>query len=333
MRFRLVRRTQGLQYGFTHVELLIVVTIAAVLVMALMSVVGTATGISDDARQRNDHTNQAHYALQRMVRAVSHSRRLLLPLNDNPNTNWPENIREQTVPQSPPVGDSTRATAVLAVTLPLYVDLDANGTPDADNDGDGLIDEDLGVDNNFDAAPGIHLIDDNGDGTADDSADTDPTYDNDEDDVATEETMNGLDDDGDGSIDEDLRSDMNNDGDSGVIGVDDDSSGAVDEDNKNDDDEDGQIDEDWYDSVVFYLDNGVLKERTPVPWDTNADTLVTGADYITSELVENVSRFRVERIAQSGDQQQRVELTLELTSPITGEVISLQTQVRVGGAL
>ena len=76
-----------------------------------------------------------------------------MPLKDNPNTNWPEHIREQTVPPSPPIGDSTLATAVLAVTLPAYVDLDNDGFPDADDDRDGLIDEDLPNDNHHDFSP------------------------------------------------------------------------------------------------------------------------------------------------------------------------------------
>ncbi len=319
--------------GYTYVELMLAVALAGMLVLGLSGVVGNALQTGDLVHEKNDLTRQARFAMQRMVRVVSHTRSLLLPLNDNPGTNWPENIREQTVPASPPVGDSTLATAVLAVTLPAYQDLDNNGISDADNDGDGQLDEDIGADNNFDAAPGIYLIDDNGNGALDDSADADPPSDNDEDGVATEETLNGQDDDGDGSVDEDLSADVNGDGESGVVGVDDDLSGSVDEDNKNDDDEDGQVDEDWYDPLVFYLSNGVLKERTPVPWDANGDSLVTGADFITSDLAENVTRFRIERILQGSDIYQLVDLTLELTSPTSGETVSLHTRVRVGGAL
>ena len=322
------------QRGFTYIELLLALTIGALLVAGLSGVVGQALQIRDDAHERNELARQAGFAMQRMVYALSHSRRLLLPLNDNPNTNWPEHIREQTIPPSAPIGDCTLATAALAVTLPVTVDLDVNGIPDADNDGDGRVDEDLDADNNFDGAPGIALIDDNGDGTVDDSSAADPRYDNDEDDMAIEETLNGQDDDSDGNIDEDLDSDVNRDGKSGVMGIDDDGDGNVDNgQNKNDDDEDGEVNEDWYDSLVFYLDNGVLTERMPVPWDANGDSQVTGADSVISDLAEDVSRFRVERVTQSGSRWQLIDLTLELTSPVTGEVISLQTQVRLGGAL
>ncbi|MEN8177438.1 MAG: hypothetical protein ABFS39_02345 [Pseudomonadota bacterium] len=319
--------------GFTYVELLLALTIAALLVAGLSGVVGQALQIHEVTHQTNELSRQAGFAMQRMVRAVSHSRHLLLPLSDNSNTNWPENVREETLPASPPIGDSTLATAVLAVSLPATVDQNVDGVPDADNDGDGLIDEDLHADNNFDGAPGIALIDDNGDGSVDDSAAADPLSDNDEDDVATDESLNGLDDDGDGNIDEDLKSDQNDDGQSGVMGVDDDGDGNVDEANKNDDDEDGLSDEDWYDSLVFYLESGVLKERMPVPWDTNGDSMVTGGDFVINTIAEHVTRFRVERILQSNQRSQLVDLTLELTSPLGGEVISLQTQVRLGGAL
>ena len=167
--------------------------------------------------------------MEQMVHAVSHSPRLLLPLADNPNTNWPEHIREQTIPASPPIGDSTLATAVLAVTLDPAVDLDGDGTPDADNDGDGRFDEDLPGDNSFDNAPGIFQIDDDGDGQVDVSAAVKPFEDNDEDDDHTEDPLDGLDNDGDGTIDEDIRSDMNGDGCAGACSVDDDADGLLDE--------------------------------------------------------------------------------------------------------
>lgn len=318
--------------GFSYVEVLLTVTITAMIMLALMGLVNTATETSDDVRARNGLTQQARFALARMVRMVSHSRRLLLPLNDNSATNWPEHIREQTVPASAPIGDSTLATAVLAITLPRDIDLDQDGVPDADNDGDGRFDEDPGADNNLDGAPGIYLIDDNGDGIADDSTDADPTSDNDEDDVATEETENGLDDDGDGSIDEDLASDTNRDDVSGIVGVDDNGNGQIDEGNKNDDDEDGLNGEDWYDSVVYFLAGGNLKERLPVPWDANGDTYVNGADFSETVIAANVTRFRVERVA-SGNNVEMVDVTVELTDPDSGESVSLQTRVRLGGSL
>jgi type II secretory pathway pseudopilin PulG len=323
----------SLARGFSYIELIIALSMGAFLVMALSGVVGLALETQDAAHARSNLTRQAQEAMQRLTWAVSHSRHLMLPLNDNPQTNWSEHVREETLPPTPPTDDSSRYSGVLCVTLPAAVDLDLDGTPDADNDGDGLLDEDIGADNNFDGAPGVLGVDDNGDGYIDDSDDPVPSHDNDEDDSDTEDILNGLDDDADGSIDEDLLSDNNNDGNSGLIGVDDDQDGFIDENNKNDDDEDGQVDEDWYDSMVFYLDSGVLKERIPVPWDSNNDTVISGADFVINTLAVYVTRFRVARIPQDEQRYQVVDLTLELTNPRTGEVVRLQTLTRVGGAL
>lgn len=320
--------------GFTYVELLMALAIGALLVAGLSGVVGQALQTRDLAHTKTDLTRQAQEAMQRMVRAVSHSRRLLLPLNDNPNTNWPENIREQTLPASAPIGDSTLATAVLAVTLPLYVDLDHDGFPDADDDKDGQIDEDLPNDNHHDFFPGIMLIDDDGDGTVDEGA---SWYEDDEDGAENEDPIDGIDNDADGSIDEDPSTDNNGDGCPGICGVDDDSQGDIDDGSKDDDDEDGGTFDDPYDPLVFYLNNGVLIQRMPVPWNQDGistpDGPVDGRDFVESPIAENVTHFRVERIPQADQRYQLVDLTLELTSPLSGETVSLQTQVRLGGAL
>ncbi len=61
--------------------------------------------------------------------------------------------------------------------------------------------------------------------------------------------------------------------------------------------------------------------------------MLSGQDFITSAIAENVTRFRVERIPRGNDRADRVDLILELTSPTSGETISVHTQVRVGGAL
>ena len=328
------QRTGPFSHGFTYVELLLAVTISAILVAGLMGVVKTATNVSDDVSQRNELTREARFAMQRMVRTVSHSRKLLLPLNDNPNTNWPEHIREQTIPPSPPIGSSTFASAVLAVTLPHDIDLDDDGIPDADNDGDGRFDEDPGSDNTNDAAQGIFNVDDDGDGSVDEGPQAaDGNYaNNDESGADNDDIVDGIDNDLDGSVDEDQGGDMNNDAKSGVTGVDDDQDGAIDEANRTNDDEDATNNEDWIDPVVFYLDGSVLKERMPSPWDVNIDFKVDGRDTIVSTLAENVTRFRVERI-ETPSGSPLVDLLLELSHPVSGEFISLRTQVRPGGAL
>lgn len=318
--------------GFTYVELLMAVLIAGLLTLGLSGVVGQALQSRDVTHAKTDLARQAGEAMEQMVRATANSRLLLLPLADRSDTGWRENVREQTEPASPPETGSVKATAVLAVTLPLYSDLDGNGVPDADNDGDGRVDEDIPDDMQKDYAPGIYLIDDNGNGYVDDGL-FNPGDDDEWLSVSGEDPLNGVDDDGDGSIDEDAPSDANKDGCPGVCGVDDDGDGNLDEGGSTDDDEDGSSDEDWYDPVVFYMQQGALYQRTPVPWDITGDGTVSGRDFITSVIAEHVTRFRVERVVPAGGAAQTVDLTLELTSPSSGEVVSLQTRVRIGGAL
>jgi len=319
------------EQGFTLIELLVTAAISVLVIAGLGEVIQATVRSKAVLNERIDITRQANFAMQRMVRAVSHSRLLLLPLADKPTTNWREHVREQTVPPSPPEGDSTLATAVLAVTLPAYSDLDFNGFADADNDADGRIDEDPDNDRNNDFGPGIYLIDDNGNGFVDDGFFAD--WDDDEWlSTSDEDPLNGVDDDGDNNIDEDPPGDLNGDGCSGVCGVDDDNDGLVDEAGNEDDDEDGNANEDWYDAVVFYLDNGVLKERTPVPWDETGAGGITGRDFITSDIAEPVTRLRFERLPMSANGTQLVDITLELIGA-TGQTVSLNRRVSIGGAL
>lgn len=313
--------------GFTYVEMLVTLAIGVLLVTGLNGVMGQALQSQDTVAERNRLTREARYALQRMTQAVSGTRLLLLPQQDKPATNWPENLREQTLPPSPPIGDSSLASAVLAVTLPATIDLDGNGIADADNDGDGLLDEDLPADIHNDAAAGIFGIDDGGNGTVDEG----PAEDDDEAmSDADEDPIDGIENDDDGNLDEDPAADNNGDGCPGLYGVDDDGDGNVDSGNAANDDEQGGDDEDWYDPLVFYLDNGVLKQRSPVPWDENGVDGITGRDFVISDIAVDVTRFSVERIPIGSDRAQLVRLQLELTSPLTGETVSLQTRVRVG---
>ena len=355
------------QSGITLVELIFTVAIAAVIIAALSGIVNVALQSEGDVRERNDLTQQARFAMQRMFVSVRGTLRLMLPLADNPNTNWRENVREETVPASAPEGSSTKATAVLAVTLDPTIDRDDDGWADANNDKDFMdinnngtfdageyerIDEDVDDDNTNDSAHGIIGIDDNGDGAFDgagrfDVVDNETTWrDNDESSLIQppteadeeEDPVNGIDDDGDGAIDEDIPGDMNDDDWPGVAGIDDDHDGSTDEDGASgggwdgDDDEDGEKDEDWFDPVVFYLNGSTLIERLPASTDTNGDLVVSGADYTESVIAENVTLFRVERIPQTDGRSVLVDLTLELTGD-NGVVVSLNTRVRVGGGL
>ena len=326
----IVRQRPGNARGFTLLELLVATALAATLLTATGAIVANALGNADVAAERSQLQRDARFAMERMVRTVRQSRNLLLPLTDNPVTDWPEHIREQTIPASPPVGSSTLATAVLAVTLPADIDLDADGYPDADDDRDGRIDEDLPNDVHHDFATGIMLVDDDGDGSIDEGS---GWADDDEGGSDNEDPLDGIDNDGDGSVDEDPPSDNNGDGCAGICGVDDDRNGAVDGGAGDDDDEDGGQFDDPYDPVVFYLDENRLVERMPVPWNedgnSSPDGPVDGRDFITSVIAENVSRFRVERLSGTTE---TVRLTLELTGG-DGDVVRLDVDVRLGATL
>ncbi|MGB5259733.1 MAG: prepilin-type N-terminal cleavage/methylation domain-containing protein [Gammaproteobacteria bacterium] len=322
------------QHGFTLVELLLALMLATILFTAIGGVAGKVVNTRDHVTERNELNRQARFAMDQMVRMVSHSRLLLLPMNDKPWSNWLENVREETVPPTTPTDDSTKYTAVLAVTLPAYVDLDGDGFPDADDDRDGRIDEDLPNDIHHDFTAGIMFIDDDGDGSVDEGSNN---HSDDESSTVNDDPINGVDDDADNNVDEDPASDNNGDGCPGVCGVDDDGDGLIDEGAFDDDDEDGGSFDDPYDPVVFYLNGGDLMQRMPVPWNTDGisvpDGPVDGRDFIASSIAGNVTRFRVERVEGTPGDVQLVDLTLELTSPDSGEAVSVQTRVRVGGAL
>jgi len=312
------------------IELMVSLAMGTLLLLAVGSLVPLARESQTAIQEQNRLIQETRFAMARMVRAVSGTRRLLLPFPDKPSTNWREHVREETVPPSSPESGSIKATAVLAVTLDAAIDLDGDGFPDADNDRDGLLDEDWPSDITYDFDPGVHLIDDDGNGWVDDGfsndADDDERFSSN-----NEDPINGIDDDGDGDIDEDPPGDMNNDNAPGLAGVDDDGDGLTDEGDDRDDDEDGSVDEDWLDAVVFNLQGGSLVERTPVPWDETGNGSVTGWDYIESTIADNVTLLRFERIPQGAGRAVLIDITLELTGA-DGYVASLNTRVRVGGA-
>ena len=111
------------QKGFTLIELLVATVIAALLIAAMDGVIGQALEANSVTQTRNDSVQAANYAMQRMVKAVTTTRQLLIPLGDSAATTYREHVREQTIPPSPPETGSTLATAVLAVTLPTDSDL------------------------------------------------------------------------------------------------------------------------------------------------------------------------------------------------------------------
>ncbi|MDJ0709611.1 MAG: prepilin-type N-terminal cleavage/methylation domain-containing protein [Woeseiaceae bacterium] len=319
------------QSGFTLSELLTALALTALILAATTGFVNSALGTSSAVAERNTLLREARFALDRIVSATSHSPKLLLPLPDNPATNWPENVRAQTIPASPPIGNSTFASAVLAVTLPEHIDLDADGFPDADDDRDGRINEDFSNDAQHDFQAGIMLIDDDGDGSVDEGTDA---ADDDEDGVSDEDLVDGIDNDGDGSIDEDPPSDNNGDACPGLCGVDDDRDGTIDDGGTGDDDEDGSDFEDGYDPVVFYLEGNALMERMPVPWNADGNSSPDGPndgrDFVAAVIAVNVTSLRFERLeAATGP---LVQVDLEVTGP-SGVTVSLSARTRVGGAL
>ena len=279
--------------------------------VSLNGLLSSSLQVRETAQRKNALSREARFAMDRITTAVERSPRLVLPMVDDPGTGQDESIRD-----------------VLTVLLDPSRDLDNDGISDADNDEDGKLDEDLPDDANNDAAAGVRFIDDDNDG----SNDEDNNEDNDEDTTDDQDPINALDDDGDGSVDEDPPADMNGDDAPGIAGVDDDVDGSTDEGDVNDDDEDGAIDEDWWDTVTFYLQSGSVIERIPVPWDESGGGGITGLDYVESTLVENVTDFRVERLPQVAGHALLLDITLELTNA-GGEVLALNTRVRVGGAL
>ncbi len=291
------------EQGLSLVELLLALAISAVLIAALGGVVGPTLNAWELAQRDNQLTREARFAVDRMTAAVRGTTHLLVPRADDPNTAYSESLRD-----------------VLALALDPTLDRDGNGFADADNDQDGRINEDWGFDNNDDGEPGIAGIDDDGDGATDEGSQDD----NDEDGMLVEDPLDGLDNDGDAAIDEDVPADMNGDSQPGLAGVDDDGDTFTDEGNPEDDDEDGTVDEDWLDTVVYFLSGTTLMERLP---DVGASS---GTDFSTAPIAENVNQFEVERLLPAAGQRAvLVRIRLELATP-EGASILLESRVRVG---
>jgi type II secretory pathway pseudopilin PulG len=297
--------------GFTYIEALAALMMTAMLMVGLTRTLSNVLESSDETRASHNAVEESRYVLERIVRAVSRSQRLLVPLAENPLTAHTESIRDP---------------GVLAVTLDPTRDLDADGSADADVDRDGRIDEDLDNDTTADGQPGIMGIDDDGDGSVDEGSQED----DDEDGLLNEDPIDGIDNDGDGSIDEDSNSDMNGDGADGIAGFDDDGDGLIDEDIPPNDDEDGLRDEDGWDALVFYQSGADLVERTPVPWNENGSGGVDGEDWIERIIATDVLQFYVERIPAPNGGSPLLNVLLT-RSDADGQPHTLQTTIRLGG--
>lgn len=317
-------RSKTKQQGYTLVEMTLALLIAAILILGMDGILNTALQARRYAEDQNKTLQQARFAMQQMLTAVSKTRRLLLPMGDNPATAWSESIRD-----------------VLAVTLDPTMDRNKDGWADANNDKDYLdvnnngsrdvdeperVNEDTGGDINDDGEAGIKGIDDDGDGAVDESDATTASKDDDEEGTSDEDYLNGVDQDADGQIDEDISGDMNFDFAPGILGVDDDFDGSIDEGNIQDDDEDGSPNEDWFDTVVFFLNGTTLMQRIP---DINP---VDGTDYTEYPIAEDVSQLRVERILANDGESVLVDITLTI-SPVDIEPVTLNTRIGVASGL
>ena len=81
------------QRGFTLIELVVATALAAMILLGISELVNKAIGTEDLVGDRNELMRDARFAMHRMTSTARNSPQLLLPLVDNPGTNWPENIR------------------------------------------------------------------------------------------------------------------------------------------------------------------------------------------------------------------------------------------------
>jgi len=126
-----------------------------------------------------------------------------------------------------------------------------------------------------------------------------------------------IDDDGDGSIDEDPDEDWNKDGKDGIAGYDDDDDGLIDEGDDKDEDEDGTKNEDPAEPIIFYVEEGTLREKHPV-YDVNV-------------LAHNVAEFRAQYILGT-EGEPHIDITLALSRG-KGIEITLNRQVHMENLL
>ena len=277
--------------GFTLIELLVSLAIVGILLAALSGVVQKAYDQWNYSRARSELLYQGNFAMDMMVTAVAETNRLLIPLQDNPATAHDESLRD-----------------ILAITMNPLLDSDGDGFLDADNDHDGLVDEDIPADNNLDFQAGIQNIDDDGDGSIDESL---SLYDNDENGMSGDDWLDGVDNDGDSSVDEDIPWDN----DANVFGY-----------NTMDNDGDGLENEDWLDPVIFLVssDGTSLIQRKPVVnWPNGSKT----KDLIIAQA--EVVVLSIHRLPMaSNDRHGQLVITLQLESS-AGGTLTLQSQVRV----
>jgi len=264
--------------------------------LSLSSVLVASIEQQDSSRIGLANSSGTRFALDRIERLLRHAPAVVHPKPDS-------------------------STNVLAIALDTNLDLDGDGYADADNDKDGRVNEDPGANLYASGVSGLLGVDDDQDGAVDET-DQGSGNNDDEDNAADEDPLNGIDDDGDGDVDEDPGDDSNDDGCPGICGVDDDNDGTVDEGNSADDDEDGSIDEDWTDVIIISHAGDSINEAWPV------DEATEGTTFTTTSLVDNVSDFSIRRITQRNGWEQ-VEITVTTDGGGLTETVSRRLSRRM----
>jgi len=231
--------------GLTLTELMISIAIISLIAGVCVQLVSGALDSWRYSKGKAELLNTARIAMERMVYKVRNTTWVLLPLM----------ISDPTDPGYP--ASSYYSREVLAVS------------GNIDNDGDGLADEDPGVDLTNNDNPGIIGFDDDNDGNVDEVG---MKEDDDEDGQKDEDVIDGADNDGDGRIDEDPGKRFYQ---------------AV----NDDDDNDGTEGEDPFDPIIYYLNGTTLMERQNELTATIADNVIA----------ENVSQFTVLRRRVNGN--------------------------------
>lgn len=274
--------------GVTLIELLVVIVILSFVVFGLSELLSVELKAARDNRVRSRLTDDANFAINAILFAARETNWVFIPGNANP-------VRD-----------------MLAISAM------------ADNDEDGVLDEDWGGDAGNDNQPGFAGFDDDGDGSIDEGGAI-RKNDDDEDGYDDEDiSKNGIDDDSggagpDGDYDEEFRADMNGDGCPGICFRDDDGDGSYDEGDISDDDEDGMADEDPVDPLIFYLKNGSLYEKKVI-WNLSTSL----SEVSEKKLIDNVSQFAVTRLLGANGKT-IIRIRLEVSG--VGSNIALESEI------
>jgi prepilin-type N-terminal cleavage/methylation domain-containing protein len=241
--------------GFTLVELVIGITLTALLAVAFARLITASVRASTGYEDELARSEEGILAMERIRAQLERAPAVMIPNAHDP----------------------TRGILAFA--------RDAN----ADGDsyfGDGSFPrsaEDVPGDMTADDKPGIEGVDDDGSGNTDENHFWPPSWsrlDDDEDGSLDEDPIDGVDNDGDGNIDEDPPSDNNDDGQPGLASFDDDADGGTDEGGSDaDNDEDGTDNEDPIGPMIIRLDGGThLLEA----WSSNTVKLGTLCSHVSS---------------------------------------------------